>query len=335
MKVSPPAKDATVKDAALNERALRQHIRSLQIGELVTSRGISSGALGMHYDIDTTRGRYLLRLLEGRLPADARFEEALLAFLEARAFPVAKPLKGATTIAVSKTTELTAFHPMPGRTLATFEVTPHHTYQIGAFLGSLHLATRNFRRVRRNRATPANIARILERLLKKTLPAEIDRDARTLGLELVRHLTQRRFPRGIVHGDLFVDHARFERGELRAVLGFGQAASGPLAWDLAVALCDWSFVQDVWMPERAASMVAGYESVRALDATERGGLFDLVRFAATRCAVTHMSVFEVSSRKPPTRYRDYRHFMRRLDAMRSLGAQQFRDKILGRTGRQR
>lgn len=284
----------------------------------------------MHYDVDTTRGRYVLRLLDGRLPADARFEEALLGFLDARNFPVARPLQQpAATIAVSKTAELTAFHPVPGRMLAPFEVGPEHTRQVGIFLASLHLATRNFRRVRRNRSTPANIARVLERLLKKTLPPEIDRDARTLGLELVRHLTQRRFPRGIVHGDLFVDHARFVHGSLQAVLGFGQAACGPLAWDLAVAMCDWAFVHDNFMHDRAAAMVDGYMSVRPLDATERGGLFDLVRFAATRCAVTHMAVFEIASRKPPTRYRDYRHFMRRLDALRSLGVQRFRDKILG------
>ncbi|HSI03279.1 MAG TPA: hypothetical protein VLC93_02315, partial [Myxococcota bacterium] len=83
------------------------------------------------------------------------------------------------------------------------------------------------------------------------------------------------------------------------------------------------------------ALVAGYESVRPLEPSERAGLFDLTRYAATRGAIMHMGAFEVPPRQSVLRYRDYRHSMRRLDALRALGAQQFRDKILGRSARER
>jgi homoserine kinase type II len=329
MKVSPPQ---------INERALRHHLRAFRIGDLVATRGVSGGVLGMLYEINTTRGRYVMRLADGRLPSDARFEEALLKHLEERAFPVAPLLKArheSSAVPVTKNAELSLFHPVPGRALAAFEVNAEHARQVGAFLAAMHLATKSFRRVRRSRSTATAVARTLERVLKRTMPDEVGRDARALGLELTRHLTQRRMIRGVTHGDLTIDHARFVHGELRAVLGFGGAANGPLAWDIAVALCDWGFSHDRLLPERAAALVAGYESVRELEASERGGLFDLTRYAATRSAILHLAAFEVPPRQTLLRYRDYRHSLRRLDALRSFGAQQFRDKILGRSARER
>ncbi len=329
MKFAPPQ---------LNDRALRHHLRAFRIGDLVASRGVSGGILGMLYELNTTRGRYVMRLLADRQPADARFEEALLKHLEERSFPVAPVLKArheSSSVPVSKHADLSLFHPVPGRALAAFEVSPEHARQVGAFLGSMHLALKTFRRVRRSRSTPTMVARQLERLLKRTMPDDVGRDARALGLEVVRHLTQRRMPRGVVHGDLTIDHARFAHGELRAVLGFGNAAVGPLAWDIAVALCDWGFSHDQLVPDRAAALVAGYESVRPLEPAERAGLFDLTRYAAARGAIMHMGAFEVPPRQSVLRYRDYRHSMRRLDALRALGGPQFRDKILGRGARER
>ena len=292
----------------------------------------------MAYEINTTRGRYVMRLTSARPATDARFEEALLGHLDEHALPVAQLMKTPenSSHAISKTVELSLFQNVPGRPLAVFEVAPEHTRQVGAFLAAMHLTTRNFQRVRRNHTSPSHVSRTLERLLKRPLPDAIDRDARTLGYELVGHLTPRRcLPKGVVHGDLFIGHARFDHGELRSVLGFGGAASGVLAFDLAVALVDWGFSLDKLQVERAAALVAGYESLRPLEAVERGGLFELACFAATRCAIMHMAAFEIGPRTVPSRYRDYRHFMRRLSELRSLGAQHFRDRIFGRAARER
>lgn len=329
MKSAPPQ---------LNERTLRHHLRAFRVGDLVASRGVSGGVLGMLYELNTTRGRYVMRLLDGRQPADVRFEEALLKHLAERSFPVAPLLKArheSSSVAVAKAAELSLFHPVPGRSLAAFEVSAEHARQVGAFLASMHLATKSFRRLRRSRATPLMVARTLDRLLKRTLSDEITRDATALQVELTGHLSQRRLPRGVVHGDLTIDHARFVHGELRSVLGFGNAAVGPLAWDIAIAICDWGFSLDRLHVDRAAALVAGYESVRELEPTERTALFDLTRYATTRSAVMHLATFEVPPRQSMLRYRDYRHSVRRLEALRALGPQKFADKILGPGARER
>jgi homoserine kinase type II len=109
------------------------------------------------------------------------------------------------------------------------------------------------------------------------------------------------------------------------------ASTGPLAYDLAVAISDWAFMHDRFMPERARALVQGYQSKRKLSAAERGHLYDLCRFAITRFATTRFYDFEVRRRPGVQRlYKDYRHFIARLSSLKAVGPQMFRDQVLGR-----
>jgi homoserine kinase type II len=320
----------------LSDRALKQHLRPFQLGELIEARGVSAGTINTIYDVSTTRGRYILRILEDRSPADSRFEDALLARLSEWSLPVPRMMdagKLGRVISITPRQQLSVFQYLPGREIGVFEVRPEHARQVGDFLASMHLCTRGFRRRRANRFDPSRIARILERCVAGVGDGQPLRDLRILALELVRHHFPAELPAGIVHGDLFVDNVRFVRGKLVGVLDFEMASSGPFAYDLAVAICDWSFLQDRFIPERARALVAGYEARRRLEPPERGHLYELCRFAATRFATTRFYDFEVRTRRDSLRlYKDYRHFLSRLTALKELGASGFRNQVFGRGG---
>ncbi len=320
----------------LSERALRQHLRPFQLGELIEARGVSGGAINTIYDVSTTRGRYILRILEDRTSTDSRFEDALLKHLADRSLPVPRMMEAGKlgrVIPITPRQQLSVFQYLPGREMGVFEVRPDHARQVGEFLADLHLATRTFRRRRRNRFDPSRIARILERCVAGIRESAQVRDLRILALELVRHHVPAELPFGIVHGDLFVDNARFSRGRLVGVLDFEMASNGPYAYDLAVAIGDWGFLQDRFVPENARALVSGYESRRRLEASERGHLYELCRFAATRFATTRFYDFEVRARRDAQRlYKDYRHFLARLAALKDLGPHGFRNQVLGRSG---
>jgi homoserine kinase type II len=320
----------------LTERALRQHLRPFQLGELIEARGVSTGAINTIYDVSTTRGRYILRILEDRSPNDSRFEEALLKHLADAGLPVPRMMDAGRlgrVIAITPRQQLSVFQFLPGREIGVFEVRPEHAGQIGEFLGGMHLATRGFRRRRKNRFDPQRVARILERCVAGVRDSAQVRDLRILALELVRHHFPAELPDGIIHGDLFVDNARFVRSKLVGVLDFEMASTGPYAYDLAVAIVDWSFLKDRFVAERARALVAGYESKRHLSAPERGHLYELCRFAATRFATTRFYDFEVRAHREAQRaYKDYRHFLARLNALRELGPSAFRNNVIGRGG---
>lgn len=318
----------------LTERALRQHLRPFQLGELIEARGVSAGTINTIYEVSTTRGRFILRILEDRAPNDSRFEEALLHHLAERGLLVPRMMdagKLGRVISITPRQQLSVFQYVPGREIGVFEVRPEHARQVGEFLAAMHHVTRGFRRRRRNRFDPPRIAAILELCVSGITESAQVRDLRVLALELVRHHFPAELPRGIIHSDLFVDNVRFIRGKLAGVLDFEMSCAGPLAYDIAVAIVDWAFLRDHFVAERARALVAGYQAVRPLTPAERGSLYELCRFAATRFATTRFYDFEVRSRREAQRrYKDYRHFLTRLAALRELGPQGFRDQVLGR-----
>ncbi len=320
----------------LSERALRQHLRPFQLGELIEARGVSAGTINTIYDVSTTRGRYILRILEDRAPSDSKFEEALLAHLSDRGLAVPRMMDAGRlgrVISIAPRQQLSVFQYLPGREVGVFEVRAEHAMQVGEFLAPMHVATRGFRRRRRNRFDPQRIARILERCVAGIADSSQVRDLRILALELVRHHFPAELPRGIIHGDLFIDNARFTRNRLVGVLDFEMASSGPFAYDLAVAIVDWGFLKDRFDADRARAVVEGYEAGRRLEPAERGHLYDLCRFAATRFATTRFYDFEVRTRREAhRRYKDYRHFLARLAALKDLGPSEFRNVVLGRGG---
>jgi homoserine kinase type II len=318
----------------LTDRALRQHLRPFQLGELIEARGVTAGSINTIYEINTTRGHYILRILEDRSASDASFEVALLRRLADKGLMVPRLVdagKRGFVIPIAPRQQLSVFSYLPGREIGIFEVRPEHSWQVGEFLAGMHLATRGFRRRRQNRFEPQRVAILLERCVGAVASSAQVRDLKTLALELVRHHFAAELPRGIIHGDLFVDNARFVRGKLCGVLDFEMASFGPLAYDLAVAIADWAFLHDRFIPERARALASGYQSKRPLEPVERGYLYELTRYAAMRFAASRFYDFEARSRRSPQRlYRDYRHFVARLEALRALGPQMFRDAVLGR-----
>lgn len=89
-------------------------------------------------------------------------------------------------------------------------------------------------------------------------------------------------PHGIIHGDLFRDNVLFTGEVVSGVLDFHHATHDLLAWDLAIALNDWTFVGTQPDQGRADALLAGYESVRPLERGERDLLPVLRRTAAAR-----------------------------------------------------
>src|SRR6478672_806690 len=101
----------------LSERDLRQHLRPFRLGELLEAKGISAGTINTIYEVNTTRGRFILRILENRTSTDARFEEALLARLAERDLMVPRMMgagKRGCVLQIGPRQLLSVFQYLPG-----------------------------------------------------------------------------------------------------------------------------------------------------------------------------------------------------------------------------
>jgi homoserine kinase type II len=96
-------------------------------------------------------------------------------------------------------------------------------------------------------------------------------------------------PQGVIHADLFPDNVFFLDKHLSGLIDFYFACTDALAYDAAICLNAWCFEPDAsFNVTKGQAFLAGYQSVRALDAQEIAALPVLARGAALRFLLTRL-----------------------------------------------
>jgi homoserine kinase type II len=176
------------------------------------------GSVNTNYHLWAGGRRWFLRLNEGKTVEDVDFEAEVLRFLAGHGFPGA-PLvlaaDGAAQVPVAgRPAMLFAF--APGQELERGDVGPEHCRAIGVELGRLHALAPEFGPVRQN---PYGWRRVSDwvsglepdgggdPLVAPALPL--------LRRELAASRTLPEAPRGLCHGDLFLDNVLWAGGGSR------------------------------------------------------------------------------------------------------------------------
>ncbi len=309
--------------------------------------GIAEGAINTSYWVQAGGRRYFLRITENKRMDDMIFEKELLLHLDRHALPVPRLLrnvaKGTFTPWSSRGRFVSMFQYIPGRALGVFEVRPRHTRIVGRFAAQLHNATREFRRRRSSQFDVVTLDQRVERLRraleKRRLARRFSDDVAWLRKEVDAQLARPvdHLPRGIVHGDLFVENARFDHDALIGVVDFELAAQDRLIVDLAVAVNAWC-----WRPSikqrggpagrfdlpRVRAMVQGYHRIRSLTPAEQEALPGELRRMAAHFALGRLVTYELRRGSHQTVYRDYRHYMARLRALSDGAAERMIKRVL-------
>jgi homoserine kinase type II len=160
---------------------------------------------------------------------------------------------------------------------------PHHCAEVGRMLARLHLATRD---------------QILERRSDRGLDW-MQQEGPSLGLSLgedqlpllrdglaeIAELKPKilALPRANLHADLFRDNVLFDGNHLTGVIDFYNACSGPMLYDLAIAVNDWcSHPNGELDEERSQALLAAYSSLRRFTPAEAELWRPMLRVACVR-----------------------------------------------------
>jgi homoserine kinase type II len=267
--------------------------------------------------------RFFLRVAEGKTEADVRFEGAVHAFLEAARFPAPRLLAAADgrPFATSAGRIVMLFAFAAGEELAPGAVTPERCRAVGDRLARLHELSEGFTADRPNPFGPARVAAWLAELRRD--PGGDPEVARALPLleeESRRAAALPSAPRGLVHGDLFVDNVLWIGDRPSAILDWEMACVDAFAWDLGVALCAWAWGDGAFDPARAAALLDGYRARRRIDAATGRALPAHARLAALRFTASRILALRAPD---PGRDRaprkDWRPFRDRLAALAGMG----------------
>ena len=286
---------------------------------------IAVGTINTNVAVETTHGRYFLRINEGKAKEEVAREAGILAHVTAAGVPTPRPLLAPTGEAWVKWqgAYATFFPWVSGRTISRTELTPEQAGQVGRALGALHRAGATYPDHRASRYEPQEIDRRLESVARDHAhDGALQVGVRRLSGELTRLRTARvpNLPLGLIHGDLFIDNVLFVSNDADGtgevvLLDFEQAAWGRLAYDVAVSVLAFGFGREDFRAETTRALLEGYAQIRPFVDPERAGFADELRFAACRFAVTRITdvYLRRSEGAPPGK--DYRRYLQRLECI--------------------
>lgn len=300
----------------LSADELRALADTFALGEVRDAQAIAAGTINSNFHLSTARGRYFLRINEGKSEGDVRYEAELVVALAAAGVPTPAPVltRDGHPYAAHGDKWASVFPWVDGVHRCTAAVTQADAAAVGAALARLHLAGLPLadRFARAGIYTYADIVARYESFRELDDPAL--HDARFQIADEIAWLdghavTRAEAPRGIIHGDLFRDNVLFAAdGALAALIDFEQASSGSLVYDLAVCLNAWCFGDDFDLA-LVRAMIDGYAAVRPLDAAERAALPVECRAAAMRFAVTRITDVHLAD---TVSTKDFRRFLARM-----------------------
>jgi homoserine kinase type II len=293
---------------------------------------VSAGTVNSNYFLETSRGRFFVRLYEQQDVEGVAYEWSLLSHLGAQGVTIPARVSGPAPGEVRVLGRPVAvFAEVKGEDLCQARVDAARVSRVGSALGEAHRAGLNFGTVREGRFRLEDVARLLEQAEaagRSELSAPIAR-LRTVHAEVSAALSGplAELPRGVIHGDLFRDNVLWQGSEIVALLDWESASHGVLAYDLAVTLLAWCCGDQLDFGLGRA-LVDGYRAQRELSALEWQGLWWTMRLGCLRFATTRMIDVYLKGTYPAG-YKDFRRFLQRLDVVEVLSSAQLA-QALGR-----
>jgi homoserine kinase type II len=304
----------------LDKRALADIVEDYGLVKLIAANGISSGSINTHYLLETPRGKHLLRVDEVKGELDVKRELDLLLFLRKHGFPCPQPLadrKGRLYREVEGKC-FSVYRYYDGHVAHAERLAAVHLENIGRVLADLHTIGKSYKKGIENRFSFERVADLYAEV-RGRLPSYFKRIARTLGDEIdyLQNYLETKLPKGIIHGDLFPDNLILKGDKVVAVLDFEAASRGKFIYDLATAVNALCFDGQAYQLKRFESLIAGYESLRALSLAEWDAFPNELRFSALRFTITRLRDFFLNPVDDHVRVdKDFREFYERLRILR-------------------
>jgi homoserine kinase type II len=267
----------------LERPELEAFLAPYNLGRLIDFQGIAAGSENSNFFVSLEQGEFVLTLIERGPSADLPFFIRLLDVLHDAGLPVPYALRTTAGEALRSLADKPAL--LQPRLSGKHVQTPnaHQCQEVGSLLAHIHLATRD-------NPIPRQSDRGLDWMLAEgpTQALQLSDEQVPLlrdALQEIQTLKARlqALPQANLHADLFRDNVLFDGSHLAGVIDFYNACSGPMLYDLAIALNDWCSEPDGSLDlKRAQALLATYASLRPFTAAETELWPSMLRIACVR-----------------------------------------------------
>ncbi len=271
----------------ISRQTLENFLCGFDQGQLLSFKGISEGIENTNYFVTTTRGAFVLTLVEQWPAPQVPYFIDLMAWLAEHEIPSARPIpdRNGRTLHTLLDRPAALVERLEGE--STEEPTIDNCRAVGKVLADLHIAGRGFPRQRRDQRGIDWRVCTSRQLLPLLNPA--DRDCLDDEIKHYQSLTLAHLPRGVIHADLFPDNVLLRQGRISGVIDFYYACNEVLIYDLAITANQWCADNNGSLgASRLAALLGAYHARRPLLAQERAVWPAMLRYGALRFWISRL-----------------------------------------------
>jgi homoserine kinase type II len=233
---------------------------------------LSLGISNSNYRVDLEDEVVLLKISNDKNQAQLADEQAILVYLKEKNYPYSLkpfPLLKDGFIYNYKQYFGVLYPFVQGIPPGPSDYTCQEVGRAMAELHNIHHDARDLKNLRPHESVGFGPKEILDYIQTPSCPADFKKGFETLFPDNLQGFMNADFAVGIIHGDLYYDNTLFDNNKISTVLDFEQAGIGEYVLDLGISISGTCLEKGRVITPLVNSYLMGYESVKALTATEK------------------------------------------------------------------
>jgi homoserine kinase type II len=291
--------------------------KKFNIEKFISYKGIKQGIENTNYLLKTKKRKFILTIFEKRVSnKELPFFMELMEVLNSSKINCPRPIKNKDENYLFKLKNkkacIVTF--LDGHDKKMLNI--KNCYDVGKIIARMHLITKNIKIFRKNSMGIKNLNPLLKSIkFKKQKFQNLDKFLE-INLKDIKKKWPNILPKGIIHGDLFIDNIFFKKNKLSGILDFYFAANEYLIYEIAIcinALCfDKKGTKFIINKKKVKNLIKGYESIRKITLKEKKSLNVLCRGAAIRYLLTRLYDYSNTPKTALIKIKDPNEYYQKL-----------------------
>jgi homoserine kinase type II len=301
----------------INKENISYINKKFNIEKFISYKGIKQGIENTNYLLKTKKRKFILTIFEKRVSnKELPFFMELMEVLNSSKINCPRPIKNKDENYLFKLKNkkacIVTF--LDGHDKKMLNI--KNCYDVGKIIARMHLITKNIKIFRKNSMGIKNLNPLLKSIkFKKQKFQNLDKFLE-INLKDIKKKWPNILPKGIIHGDLFIDNIFFKKNKLSGILDFYFAANEYLIYEIAIcinALCfDKKGTKFIINKKKVKNLMKGYESIRKITLKEKKSLNVLCRGAAIRYLLTRLYDYSNTPKTALIKIKDPNEYYQKL-----------------------
>ena len=301
----------------ISQKEINTINKNFNIEKIISFKGIKQGIENTNYLLRSKKKKYILTIFEKRvLPKEIPFFMKLMDNLNNSKINCPKPLKTKKNKYLIKLKDKTAciVSFLEGKDKKILKT--NDCYAIGKTIARMHVITKKIKFKRKNSMGVRNLNPLLESIKFKSKKFSNLKKFLKNNLKDINKNWPKKLPKGIIHGDLFIDNIFFKKKKLSGIIDFYFAANDYFMYEIAIcinALCfDQKKGKFKMNSNKIKNLFKGYESVKKISLKEKKSINTLCRGAALRYLLTRLYDYSNTPKTALIKIKDPNEYYQKL-----------------------